>query len=43
MSTLINWLDAGRRLTERTPYGLVALVARFAVASVFWRSGQTQR
>jgi putative oxidoreductase len=31
-----------RRLCERIPYSLVALVARFAVASVFWRSGQTK-
>ncbi|MGH6736173.1 MAG: DoxX family protein [Methyloceanibacter sp.] len=42
MSTLIDWLDAGRRLAERIPYSLVALVARFAAASVFWRSGQTK-
>ena len=42
MPTLIGWLEAGRRLAERIPYSLVALVARFAVASVFWRSGQTK-
>ena len=42
MSTLINWLEAGRRLAERIPYSLVALVARLAAASVFWRSGQTK-
>ena len=30
MSTLINWLEAGRRLAERIPYSLVALVARAA-------------
>lgn len=36
---LINLLEAGR---ERIPYSFVALVARFAVASVFWRSGQTK-
>jgi len=42
MPTLINWLDAGRRLAERIPYALVALVARLAVATVFWRSGQTK-
>ena len=42
MSTLINWLEAGRRLAERIPYSFVALVARFAVATVFWRSGQTK-
>ncbi len=32
----------GRALAEKMPYGLVALVSRFAVASVFWRSGQTK-
>lgn len=42
MTTLMNWLEAGRRLAERIPYSLVALVARLAVASVFWRSGQTK-
>ena len=42
MSTFIDWLEAGRRLAERIPYSLVALVARVAVASVFWRSGQTK-
>jgi putative oxidoreductase len=39
---LINLLEAGRALAERIPYSLVALLARFAVASVFWRSGQTK-
>src|SRR5665648_406467 len=42
MSTLKTWLEAGRRLAERIPYSLVALVARLAVAGVFWRSGQTK-
>jgi hypothetical protein len=36
---LINLLERGRALAERIPY---SLVARFAVASVFWRSGQTK-
>src|SRR5262245_14511923 len=31
--------EYGRALAERVPYSLVALVSRFAVASVFWRSG----
>ena len=39
---LINLLERGRSLAERIPYSLVALVARFAAASVFWRSGQTK-
>jgi putative oxidoreductase len=34
--------ERGRALAERVPYSLVALVSRFAVASVFWRSGQTK-
>jgi putative oxidoreductase len=42
MATLMSWLEAGRRLAEKIPYSIVALVARFAVASVFWRSGQTK-
>jgi putative oxidoreductase len=42
MATLMSWLEAGRRLAERIPYSIVALVARLAVASVFWRSGQTK-
>ena len=35
-------LEAGRSLAERIPYSAVALVSRFALASVFWRSGQTK-
>lgn len=29
-------------LLERIPYSLIALLARFAVAAVFWKSGQTK-
>ena len=39
---LIDWLETGRRLAERIPYSLVALIARLSVASVFWRSGLTK-
>ena len=42
MSMLIDWLETGRRLAERIPYSLVALIARLSVASVFWRSGLTK-
>ena len=42
MSMLIDWLEAGRRLAERIPYSIVALIARIAVASVFWRSCMTK-
>jgi putative oxidoreductase len=38
----IALLESGRALAERIPYSLVALVTRFAVAGVFWRSGQTK-
>jgi putative oxidoreductase len=38
--SLIRVLEQGRSL--RIPYSAVALVSRFAVASVFWRSGQTK-
>jgi putative oxidoreductase len=40
--SLTNILEHGRSLAERIPYGVVALLARFAVAGVFWRSGQTK-
>jgi putative oxidoreductase len=42
MSALAELLEAGRRFAERIPYSLVALVARFAVAAVFWRSALTK-
>lgn len=32
---VIGWFD-------RIPHGLVALLARFAIAAVFWNSGQTK-
>src|SRR6266702_3280286 len=35
-------LEAGRSLAERIPYSAVALVSRFALAGVFWRSAQTK-
>ena len=38
----ISFLEHGRGLAERIPYSIVALVSRLAVASVFWRSGQTK-
>jgi putative oxidoreductase len=40
--SLIRLLEIGRSLAERIPYSLIALVARLAVADVFWRSGQTK-
>ena len=40
--SLISVLANARSMVERIPYSAVALTARFAVASVFWRSGQTK-
>jgi putative oxidoreductase len=40
--TLIPVLVDARSLVERIPYSVIALVARFAAASVFWRSGRTK-
>ena len=37
-----DYLDKGRDLAERIPYSAIALVSRFAVADVFWRSGHTK-
>ena len=30
------------QLFEQTPYSLIAFVARFSIAAVFWKSGQTK-
>jgi putative oxidoreductase len=35
-------LEAGRSLAERIPQNLMQLVARLAIANIFWRSGQTK-
>jgi len=37
-----DMLGVGRSLCERIPYSALALLSRFAVAQVFWRSGQTK-
>lgn len=42
MSILTEALDGGRRLAERIPYSLIALVGRLAIFGVFWRSAQTK-
>jgi putative oxidoreductase len=38
----VTLLESGRRLADRVPQSIVSLVARFAVANVFWMSGQTK-
>ena len=37
-----DYLEKGRDIAERIPYSAIALLSRFAVADVFWRSGQTK-
>jgi putative oxidoreductase len=37
-----DFLEKGRNLAERISYNVIALSARFAVADIFWRSGQTK-
>jgi len=35
-------LDAGRSVADRVPQSFISAIARVAVATVFWRSGQTK-
>ena len=37
-----EYLEKGRNFAERIPYSVIAFASRFAVADVFWRSGQTK-
>jgi len=39
VSRLITWVND---IFERIPYSLIALLARFSIAAVFWNSGQTK-
>jgi putative oxidoreductase len=41
-TTLAAWLRTGHRTMERLPNSLLALLARFSIAAVFWKSGQTK-
>lgn len=42
MNTIVRWLHPAISLCERIPHSLIALVARFSIAAVFWKSGQTK-
>lgn len=42
MNTLSSLLTATHAAFARLPYALIALLARVAVAAVFWKSGQTK-
>ena len=38
----IAWIDNARQAMARIPDDLIALVGRFSIAAVFWKSGQTK-
>lgn len=42
MNTIVRWLSTAISLCARIPHSLIALVARFSIAAVFWKSGQTK-
>jgi putative oxidoreductase len=42
MNTIIRWVRAAVSLCARIPHSLIALLARFSIAAVFWKSGQTK-
>ncbi len=37
-----RWVDAAERVLSRIPEDLIALLGRFSIAAVFWKSGQTK-
>lgn len=41
-STLAQRVRAAVRMLGRIPHSLIALLARFSIAAVFWNSGQTK-
>jgi putative oxidoreductase len=41
-SLSVRLIAGAVELCQRIPYGLIALLARFSIAAVFWRSGQTK-
>lgn len=42
MNTISRWVHAAISLCARIPHSLIALLARFSIAAVFWKSGQTK-
>ena len=39
---LHRWIEGAIGLMQRIPHTLIAFVARFSIAAVFWKSGQTK-
>ncbi len=42
MNTIVRWAHTALALCARIPQSLIALLARFSIAAVFWKSGQTK-
>lgn len=42
MTGLVRYFQASRDLLQGIPYWTIALIARFAIASVFWTAGQAK-
>jgi len=42
MNTIARWIRTAIALCARLPHSLIALLARFSIAAVFWKSGQTK-
>jgi putative oxidoreductase len=42
MSSIVQWVRTAVSLGARIPHSLIALLARFSIAAVFWKSGQTK-
>jgi len=42
MNTIVRWIRTAIALCARLPHSLIALLARFSIAAVFWKSGQTK-
>lgn len=39
---LVAWIEVVNGAFGRIPHGFIALLARFSIAAVFWKSGQTK-
>ena len=42
MNSLVRWVRTAIAVCARIPHSLIAVVARFSIAAVFWKSGQTK-
>jgi putative oxidoreductase len=42
MNSIVRWVRTAISPCARIPHSLIALLARFSIAAVFWKSGQTK-